>query len=397
MKKTAVLLLVLLLSLSVLSAYDAYGDWSNYEEGYEEIGKRFESVSVRMKGMGGTGLAVTDPSYGFFVNPASLGDGALSLSLPSVSFTLYHFNEAIKRNGSGESLIEILIRKEWSNEELYSSILTVAGTEPAPLVRADAYTSFVTPYGLGLGIYASDTVFSYSGSLINESDFSFTLGYGHAFTFGDFTLKGGVSTRFNYLVFSNRIKAADFTKGNIWKNTFSFAYGWALPVTDIGIKGEWKGLSAAAVLSNLFSSYHMGVQNSTIKESVTKISDIDYTLFTLENRPQLNVGLAYEHSFGDFNMTAALDFDDILNAWTDDEYYSSTGRKALKRLHFGLEAGWKDIAQLRVGISSGYFSAGSKIEYFGLTIESAYYWEEKGNDAGERGLDGLSVRFNLGL
>ena len=399
MKKTLILILTALISISLAYASDVYDDWKNDDYAYNEIGGRPESLSVRMKGMGGAGLALTQSANGLFVNPASLADGELSLSFPSVSVTFHHFHDAIKRRAGEKSLFELLFDRKRNNAEFFSSLLSVIGTERSPLLEADCHTSFVTPYGLGLAINASDTVFSYSGSLINETGYSFSLGYGHSFSYGDFSLKLGTTTALRYLVFSQRIKAAFFVEGNnVWNEKFSFAYGWAFPVTDIGMKASWKGLTFALVLDNLFSSWHMGMQDSTIRDSLCgKSSSVDYSLFVIEKKASLSCGLAYENNWGDFEYAAAVDFNDILTFWTSDEMYSELGRRILRRLKLGFEAGWRDIASLRFGLNGGYFTLGLSLRYSGLLIEAAYYWEEKGSDAGDIGLDGLSVRIRAGL
>ncbi len=398
MKRTALSVIFVLSAALLFSSVPLIDDWRENSYGYEEIGRRFEVTDVRMKGMGGAGTALGEASNGIFVNPASIGSGEFGFSYPSVSLTVHHVHDAISRTGSGRSILEMLVAGNFDDSELYSALLDLVGTERAPLGKADAYTSFVTPYGLGLGLYASDTVYTYSGSIINETDFSFALGYAHAFSFGDFTISGGAVMKFNYLIFSQRMKANEIIGKKLDKVTTQFAYGYAVPVTDLGITFSWKGLSASLVYRNLFGDYHMGVAETVVSDFLkVNTADIDYSLFTIGNRGELALGLAYEMKLGDFSFAAAADLNDILTMNEYDDNFSQAGRRFLKRFNIGFEAGWRDIAAIRFGMNAGYFTIGSSLQYFGMKIESAYYWEETGSQAGERGLDALAIRFNVGI
>lgn len=398
MKRTALTIIFILSSALLFSSVPLVDDWRENSYGYEEIGRRFEVTDVRMKGMGGAGTALSEASNGIFVNPASLGSGESGFSYPSVSLTVHHVHDAIKETGNGRSILEMLVSGNFDDSELYSALLDLVGTERAPLGKADAYTSFVAPYGLALGLYASDTVYTYSGSIINETDFSFALGYGHSFFFGDFSISGGAVMKFNYLIFSERMKANEIIGKKLDKVTSQFAYGYAVPVTDLGITLSWKGLRASLVCSNLFGDYHMGVAETALPDFLkVNTADIDYSLFTIENRCELALGLAYEMKIGDFSFAAASDFNDILTMNEYDDNFSEAGRRFLKRFNIGFEAGWRDIVAIRFGMNAGYFTIGSSLQYFGIKIESAYYWEETGSQAGERGLDALSIRFNVGI
>lgn len=398
MKRTALIIIFVLSSALLFSSIPLIDDWSQNSYGYEEIGRRFEVTDVRMKGMGGAGIALGEPSNSVFVNPASLSSGELRFSYPSLSLTVHHVHDAISRREGGRSILEMLLAGNFNDSELYSALLDLVGTERAPLGKADLYTSFVTPYGVGLGLYASDILYTYSGSIINETDFSFALGFGHAFPLGDFTLKAGGVMKFNYLIFSERMKANEIIGKKLDKITTGFAYGYAVPVTDLGITLSWKGLSASLVYKNLFADYHMGVVETAVSDFLTvNTSSIDYSLFRIENRGELALALAYEITLGDFSIAAAADLNDILTMNEYDDNFSEPGRRFLKRFNIGFEAGWRDIAALRFGMNAGYFTLGSSLQYSGMKIESAYYWEETGSQAGERGLDAFSIRFNVGI
>ncbi len=397
MKRTAVLIL-LLLPLSILfSSVPLIDDWTQNSYGYGEIGERFEITDVRMKGMGGAGLALSDPSNGLFVNPSSLACGKFSFSYPALSLTVHHIHDAVTRTSNGRSFIEMLFSGNYKDSEFYSSLLDMVSSERAPLGKADIYTSFVTPCGLGLGLYASDTVFTYSGSVINETDFSFALGFGRGFTLGDFALRAGAVMKFNYLIFSERMKANEIIGKKADKITTEFAYGYAFPVTDLAITLSWRGISLSVVYKNLFSDYHMGVAETALSDYLSvNTASLDYSLFKIENKGELDCGLGYEITLGDFGLSAAVDLNDLLTINDYDDNFSEPGRRLLKRFNTGFELKWRDILALRFGMNSGYFTLGTSLQYAGIKLEAAYYWEEKGTQAGERGLDALSIRFNIG-
>ena len=397
MKKILTVLLIALICFSSLYAEEAAdykadfkADYDKTPAAYSYAGSRFVPTNARMAAMGGAGLSLVKAENGLFVNPASLAEGSFKLSLPSVSVTLYHVYDILNNK-----LIDKV--KEDNKDALVTAILDTVGTETAPLFSADASTSLVLPFGLGLGVYARDTVYTSSGTVIDYVEASAALGYAYGFNFGDFRLSAGVTGKMNVIAFNQRLKLAQVVKSeDLKKMSMNIAVGASLPVIDIGLTAEWKGLSTSVVLSNLFANYKMGIVNTSIENaSETAKSKITYDDFTIETKPSLDAGIGYEFNSSIFGFAVAADMKDLLEMFNEIKD-GEKGRVIMKHLSAGVEVGLIDMLMLRGGFSSGYFTLGAAVDFFALRIEAAYYWNEYGKVAGQKGLDGLTIRFNLG-
>ncbi len=403
MKKIFTVLLIALICFSSLYAEEAAAtttvtdykadfksDYDKTPAAYSYAGSRFVPTNARMAAMGGAGLSLVKAENGLFVNPASLAEGSFKLSLPSVSVTLYHVYDILDNK-----LIDKV--KEDNKDALVTAILDTVGTETAPLFSADASTSLVLPFGLGLGVYARDTVYTSSGTVIDYVETSAALGYAYAFNFGDFRLSAGVTGKMNVIAFNQRLKLAQVVKSDdLKKMSMNIAVGASIPVVDFGVTAEWKGLSASVVLSNLFANYKMGIVNTSIEDaSETAKSKITYDDFTIETKPSLDAGIGYEFDSSIFGFAVAADMKDLLGMF-DELKDGEKGRVIMKHLNAGVEVSLIDMLMLRGGFSSGYFTVGAALDFFALRIEAAYYWNEYGRVAGQKGLDGLTIRFNLG-
>ncbi len=402
MKKILTVLLIALICFSSLYAEEAAAatvtdykadfksDYDKTPAAYSYAGIRFVPTNARMAAMGGAGLSLVKAENGLFVNPASLAEGAFKLSLPSVSVTLYHVYDILNNK-----LLDKV--KEDNKDALVTAILDTVGTETAPLFSADASTSLVLPFGLGLGVYARDTVYTSSGTVIDYVETSAALGYAYGFNFGEFRLSAGVTGKMNVIAFNQRLKLAQVVKSeDLKKMSLNIAVGASLPVIDLGLTAEWKGLSASVVLSNLFAKYKMGIVNTSIENAAeTAKSKIAYDDFTIETKPSLDAGFGYEFDSSIFGFAVAADMKDLLGMFNELKD-GEKGRVIMKHLSAGVEVGLIDMLMLRGGFSSGYFTLGAAVDFFALRIEAAYYWNEYGKAAGQKGLDGLTIRFNLG-
>ncbi len=407
MKKLLTVLLIALLAFSSLfaeaeadnktekNATDDYkalfmSDYSGNPSAYSFGGSRFVPTNARMAAMGGAGLSLVKAENGLFVNPASLAEGSFKFSLPSVSVTLYHAYDILKNK-----IIDKV--KEDDKDALVSAVLDIVGTETAPFASVDTSTSMVLPFGLGFGVYARDTVYTYSGTVIDYVEASGAVGYAYAYKLGDFKLSAGVTGKFNVIAFNQRIKAATLIKSDsIQTMPLTVAVGASYPVFDVGMTAEFKGLSASVVMSNLLAKYKMGIVNTTVGGAAeTAKSKIECKDFTIETKPSLDVGIGYEFDSKLLDFALAVDMKDILGMM-DELETGEKNRVILKHLNAGVEIGLLDLIAVRGGFSSGYYTVGAAFDLFIFKVEAAYYWNELGTVAGQRGLDGLTVRFNLG-
>ena len=403
MKKIASILLISVMCVLALSAQEKTAGEAMAEEyraasaAYTSIGSTFTPENARMLGMGGAGLAFEDAENGLFYNPATLGAGELRISLPSVSVSVYHVYDILK---------EDLINKiSGDKSQLVSSILNVVGTQYAPLVKADVSTSVILPFGLGFGVYAGDTLSTYSGSAIDQVDVALVAGYGHRFYLGNVSVSAGVTAEYDALVFNKRVKIADVMKADdVMSTSLTLASGWSgkLPVFDAGLTIDISGLSASVVVSNVLeSSFDMTVRESKIKDlGFEQVKDDIFSEtadFKVSGKRTISAGLAGDFSGNLLGLRFALDVLDIQGLADSVGSAQDAKRVILKYVNAGLEVSLADFIAARVGLNSGYWTVGATLRLAGVfRVDAAYYWKEMGASAGSRGLDGLSVRFNLG-
>ncbi len=403
MKKIIAFLLVFALVFPVfadISKADKEDFIKEYNDGkdiYSLITDGFTPVNARMMGMGGAGLALSRIENGIFFNPSTLSSRRFSLSLPSVSATLYHpyailQNRIFDKVKNGDKIGDII-----------SAAVDVVGSSLAPMARIDVSTGMTLPSGFGLGFYVSDTVNTYSGTLIDELDVSAILGYGQKFSIGDLDISAGVSARYNALVFNKRIKAADIKKAeNMNDIAITYAAGWNrdfIPALDAAVTARYNGLGLSFIASDLLASYDMTINRSKVSEfGLDNARDIlrDGD-FTLNPGNAYSLAFAYEKKLGGIGMAFALDLVDIGDMFSDFSSSSySKGRIVLAHTRCGLELGLLNTLVVRGGLNGGYWTVGASFDLFVMRVDCAYYWKEMEAASGQRGLDGLTIRFNLG-
>ncbi len=414
MRKIVSILLVLVLTFSVVYADDSLKDsfvkdYTENATAYTGIGKSFKPVDAAAMGRGGAGIALMDSSYAMFYNPAQLGENEFKLSLPSVGLTVYHPYALLKQDSNGKSALDKILDSVSSSDSnaifnAISPILDVIGTQFAPLTTMDAAVGLTLPFGIGLGVYVSDTAYTYDTGVINELDVSASLGYGYKLNFGSsLSLSLGTAVKFNALAFNQRIKASTFMSGDPSNITVGLASGWA-PIMDFGVTAQYKAglstLSVGAVYSdlNLLGGYKMDVTKfsvSTVSDDVKECATLDRNGdIVIKGEGNLSAGLGYVLDLKFLKLKAAADVNDILGLISSNSTLS--GRILLKHVNAGLELSLADTIVVRGGLNSGYYTLGASLDIFAIRVDAAYFWKEMGSYAGERGLDGLTIRFNLG-
>ncbi len=409
MKKIVSILLILLVVFSVVwaesSAKDSFlKDYEKYPQAYTGIGKSFKPVDAALEGRGGAGVALMDSTYAMFYNPAQLGENEFRLSLPSVGLTVYHPYALLKEDENGNSAFKTIMQNMNNLSAIVDPVLSVIGTQFAPLVTVDTAVGLTLPFGLGLGVYASDTVYTYDGTIIDEVDVSASLGIGYKIKLGSLSLSLGAAAKFNTLAFNERLAASSIiaTK-DMSKITVGVASGWA-PMLDAGVTLDYENgankFSAAVVMSdlNLMGEYKMDISSiamSDISSAATDIMKLDRNGdLKIKGDVNLTAGIGYTLDLKLIKMKAALDLNDIigLTKTNGDLNY----RVLLKHVNAGLELSLIDMLTVRGGLNSGYYTLGASVDLYAIRIDAAYFWNEMGSYAGERGLDGLTIRFNLG-
>lgn len=401
MKKVITILLIMLVACGFVFADgttykdEFLADYNSTPNAYSAMGNKFIPTSPVMLGMGNSGLALSNNSLGIFVNPASLGEGKFKLSIPSVGFTLYHAYDMLVKDENGKNFIDKVTGENLDTSELITSVLDLVGSQFTQIAEVDSNFALTLPFGLGFGVYVNDGVYTYSGSVIDRANVSIALGFGHKLSFGDIDLSLGASAKVNGLAFNKRIKAADLTSGNMNEIEYSLACGYAFPF-DIGATVKWKGLSGSLVVSNLNGDYKMDIASGKGFNSVPETKDLKYDVFTVTSRPNVSAGFGYEMD-GNISLRAALDFVDLLDLGDSFKDQSVNNFRAiLMHMNTGVEVGVFDTLMLRAGLQSGYVSFGASLDLYAFRLDCAYFWKEMGKAAGQKGLNGLSIRFNLG-
>ncbi len=408
MKKILTVLLALLLcSVSLFAATEYFsGDSSS---NYGSIGKGFRPNNAQLLGMGNAGVALMDSENALFYNPASLAEGKFRLSVPSVDVTLYHAYDMMKKNADGTSFIDqakAAIEDNSKMPSLATSLIDIVGTQFAPLMKLDTAVSVVLPLGLGIGIYASDTAYTYDYSVIDEVDAVVAAGYGYKFDLGASQLSVGLNAKVSVLAFNKRIGTTELLAAmgsssgdggnNLDNMSVTLATGWA-PLFDIGATYEMGPFSVALVCSDInFGGYNMEVKSTTVGE-IKNIKDVAASSnFKIKSAPNLTLGGAYKYESDIVDVKVAMDMRDIIGLF-NKESGDFSFRKISKHIGLGTEVGLIDTFYFRLGMNSGYWTVGTSVDIFALRIDAAYFWQEMGSGSGQSGLDGLTIRFNLGF
>ncbi len=413
MKRLLTILMVLVLCSFALFAAEEKKDYFNdlYPDAYTGIGKGFRPNNAQLLGMGNAGVALMDSENALFYNPASLAEGKFKLSVPSVDVTLYHAYDMMKKNADGTSFIDqakAAIEDNSKMPSLATSLIDIVGTQFAPLMKLDTAVSVVLPLGLGIGIYASDTAYTYDYSVIDEVDAVVAAGYGYKLDLGASQLSVGLNAKFSVVAFNKRIGTtellaamgsgnnSDGSSGSLDSMEVTLASGWA-PLFDIGATYEMGPFSVALVCSDInFGGYNMEVKSTTVGE-IKNIKDVTASSnFKIKSAPNLTLGGAYKYESDIVDVKVAMDMRDIIGLF-DKESGDFSFRKISKHIGLGTEVGLIDTFYFRLGMNSGYWTVGTSVDIFALRIDAAYFWQEMGSGSGQSGLDGLTIRFNLGF
>ena len=399
MKKLLIIILAVIAVLPVSATINE--DLSNAAFS-RVIGTVERPISVRMAGMGMAGISSAKGFDALNYNPAGLADSGFTLTLPYVTATAYNGASMISTGFLNDtvSLIkgEMDINEYLNSAEDFSAEL---GTYNK-LANIEAGLGF-TVGGFGFNFYLTDNIHTYNGgagnvaslSLVNKLNAAISIGYGHRISFQHgYSLDLGLAVRFSYLAISDRISVSDFSSGDINSilNATPMYYGWAVPI-DVAVRGNFPyGFSLTAALRNINGFYYMN-QSEGISSWVGQM--FQFGTESVYTPMSLDVGLAWEYDeLWWIHPTIALDFVDLIGFKDDTSF---TFRSFMKHVNFGLELGFlEDHLVIRGGLSQGYLSAGLTVDLWAFKVDVAYYRQEFGETAGDYGLDGFTIRFNIG-
>lgn len=417
MKKIITIALALIVSISMVFASSVFDDFkadlvANESKGFAESLEGYKPSNPQSMGMGGAGLAINDGLDSLFYNPSILGQGKVRFSIPAVTVTVNHVYDLLKKGEDGTSALDKVQTavKEGLTENISDLIPVVSsliGTGKSKIASAEASVGMLANV-FGLAMNVNDTVRSFDGTVFDDLKISAVMGFGFGIGSDDVRLNLGFTGKLNVNAFSKRISVSDamsFNEETI--NQLPFAIGYGIPF-DAGVTFKFHSLKATATLSdiNLFGlgeyKYDM-ILVEDVKERLNTIDAIsgeatkirENSVYQFTPKMKLNAGIAFdtESSTG---IKLAVDVVDILSIPDALDAGYSTKGVILGHTKIGAEFSLLNFLKVRGGLNSGYFTLGGSVNLGFITIDAAYFWEELGVVAGEKGLDGLSLRFNIG-
>lgn len=385
----------------------------------------FVPLSIRTVGMGGAGLISTASSDGFFVNPAGLANRKFHISLPSVGVTIYNGTNLVN-----EGVFDDIKAYVGDNDNAHlidaaMKFLNLGSrTGKNRLADIDLGVSF-SVYGFGVGIHAQERLHLVNESsgatnvmMISETNAAATLGA--SWRFGksgnkNFSVDIGVAARFAYKAYTERIGTTNilamvengFDEAALATNLFNdptlpFFAGYAIPI-DAGITVNIPlGFKASLVARNMNGTYKMATYDTMAvwAKDVLNVElvggaggNVTDAPFEIKTPMSFDFGFGWAPDFGSaFKPIISFDVVDIAGMFTDEFTFETF----LAHTRIGAEISLLSTVDLRVGLNQGYLAFGAGVDFFIGRLDIAYTWQEFGSQLGDKPVDSLSIRFNLG-
>ena len=402
---------------------------ANEDIAFAESFASFTPVNPKMMGMGGAGLAINSSLDALFTNPSVLGRGKVRIAIPSVTFSINHIYDLMKKDENGNSAIENIEKmssgdmKNSDVNTMMNLISSLIGSGKGKIASFEASTGLIANV-FGVAANVSDTIRTFNGTIFDDLKVSTVAGLGFGFGGDEVKFTVGGSFKYNVNIFTRRMGLGDFqammdsdSNGNSGsgsdpasssdENTLSnipLAVGYGMPL-DFAVSLKYYGLSATAVLTdvNLFGlgDYKYGIlvpsDEMTSTSATTFVKNLDKeSVFKFKPKMDLDLGIGYEGKLSFIGFKAAADFVDLISLVRELDGGYSAKNVLLNHTKAGAEISLFDMIKVRGGINSGYLTLGGSFNIGIITVDTAYYWEELGSFAGHNGLDCMTIRFNLG-
>lgn len=411
------LLTILIIISVVLTSAFAEGTTSNLDPSknsdFSIVSYPFVKTSARVEAMGGAGLAVFSNQDSLWMNPASLGEKGLVWNVPNFSISFYNAKALIDTgiiddamHGSlgenpGDYIGNILQMYGLPGEQKIATIDMGLGVKWGRFAMATDVqinlNSFIHPTGAATDI-----------KIIPQVDIAQSFGVGLRF-FRDNSINFdvGLSARLALRGYFDSIKAKDFTDMMNQDNPDymslvmdrPLALGFAVPI-DAGINVNFPfGFSLGAVARNMNGIYYMTVADKGMN-GMNGVGDYFGTAFDLDGFKittpwSLDLGFGWTPDYklqwiGD--ITLAADFVDVVGFFKD----MSLSNMWL-HTRFGAEIELLKVFEFRIGLNQGYATVGAGVNLFNVIhLEASYYTREFGAQLGDKPVDVLTIRANIG-
>ncbi len=381
----------------------------------------FSPISARTEAMGGAGLATAAGADAFFMNPANLGSRRFSLNLPSVSVTLFNPKKIID-TGIPKDLVD---GEELDPASAALDFLTTLNRGKGDVLTTDIATSF-TGGGFGIGLQIQEQLHNFDKGtdtvLFAELNVGASIGFGFRLDFIPriLSVDVGATVRPTYKAYTEGIGApglislfTDEESGDPAQELmgeYALAAGYAIPF-DVGVNVNLPvGFRLSTVARNLNGAYTMTKYDKT-GDWINEMGDTlgfgsevyegdagDTAEFEVTVPWSLDVGLGWVPEFGGFGKLVrpsfALDFVDVVGMFeamqTDENAYWN-------HLRAGAEVKLLSMVDVRAGFNRGALSLGVGLDLLVIHLDASYYWREKGVEIGDKPVDALTIRFNLGV
>lgn len=394
-------IIALLISLAVMFSVSAATMAPTADSAFAKVTSTPGVTDIRALGMGGAAVAVPDNYQSIWSNPAGLAKGKVQFSLPSVGVTVYSPLAISQKIDSSDGI---------DDDELVNGVLSSLTRVYGKVADVDAQLSF-SAGGFGLGINVKDTLYSYvpktstggiSSKFYDALAFDAVVGYGLDIPVGFATIDLGVSAGISTLVYSDLIGASDFMSlmssddmGAAAAEKFQnipLAAGYAIPI-NVGANVNLPlGFKVGAVLRNINGTYKM---NQAANYAALEDPEAELEAFEIEVPMTLDAGFAWDISFlgNILHPVIAADVIDVIGLCKSNDF---SVENLINHVRAGVEVKGLWIADARIGLDRGYWTAGVGLDLALLRVEAAYYWQEMGSYVGEKPQDAFSIKMNIG-
>ncbi len=420
MKKALILIMVVLLSCSF-----AFAETVEVVDYSEDINFAFQPTLARYDAMGQSGLALMNRNDSYYSNPAALANKGFGLSIPTVAVTYYNVY-ALASDPNTETLFKGATSGDKdATTKLAFNILSNLGSGYNTLAKIDLGLGLKLGV-IGLGTNAQVKIHSLNktadGSVLNtklipEVNAAQTVALGLKFIDSDnFSLSAGVAGHFVYKVYFQGIggsEAIDLMNSDNITDTLLWSTpamgGYAIPI-DVGVTFGLiqDQLTLSATVNNLNGKYHMKsyegagyLINSLSPGTVDgqpKTTPADSTEFTVTTPWELNFGVAFAPKVPVINPVVTADLVDMYSMIKNliDDSSSFRASDLLLHLNAGAELNLLKMVSARVGVNRGFMSLGAGIWLPFAQVDVSYGWQEFGEELGDKPVDSVTVKFNLG-
>ncbi|WP_300669758.1 conjugal transfer protein TraF [Desulfoluna sp.] len=136
------------------------------------------------------------------------------------------------------------------------------------------------------------------------------------------------------------------------------------------------GSDASFDLGMIWSRDIEGLTRVSIGVAGLNLKEMDFGE-ALDQKTQVNAGVAFEQTFLGCTLTEAFDYHDLTDNLAEDD-------STEKKLHMGAELKLPFLLAVRGGLSQGYYTAGATLDFKVIRFDVATYGEEMGAYAGQK-------------